>query len=74
MFNPYVGSAAQSIRPAAGKQASGGLGAGLGSILSKLGNIDTDDLLMLLLVYLLVKEGEADGVWPLVAAMLYLIL
>lgn len=36
--------------------------------------MDSDDLLILLLVYLLVKEGEQDGIWPLVAAMLYLML
>lgn len=69
MFNPYVGAAAQFIRPVKGAESHG-----LGSILSKLGNLDSDDLLILLLVYLLAKEGDQDGIWPLVAAMLYLIL
>lgn len=70
MFNPYVGSLPQTLRPVPQK-ASGGNG--LGAIFSKLGDLDRDDLLMLLLIYLLVKEGDQDGIWPLVAAALYLL-
>ena len=69
MFNPYVGSAAQWIRTVTGKGAGS-----LGGILSKLKQIDNDDLLILLLIYLLIKEGDQDGIWPLVAAMLYLLM
>lgn len=71
MFNPYISSAGQSLRLITGK---GSTGSGLDGILRKLGNLDSDDLLILLLIYLLAKEGEQDGVWALVAAMLYLIL
>lgn len=69
MFNPYVGDPARCIRPVRGEK-----GGGLEGILGRLGRMDSDDLLILLLVYLLVKEGEQDGIWPLVAAMLYLML
>lgn len=67
MFNPYVGSVSQSLHKPSEKT-----GGGVGGILGKIGELDRDDLLMLLLIFLLVKEGEQDGLWPMVAAMLYL--
>lgn len=73
MFNPYVGGVSQSLRPVEGRGPEKG---GLGGILSRLGNLDSGDLLLLLLIYLLVREQE-DGhekIWPLVAAALYLML
>ena len=69
MFNPYVGEPAQCIHPVKWEKRSG-----LDGILERLGRLDSDDLLILLLVYLLAKEGDQDGIWPLVAAMLYLML
>lgn len=69
MFNPYVSSAAKSIHPVKGERAGG-----LEGILGRLGRLESDDLLLLLLVFLLVKEGDQDGLWPLVAVMLYLML
>lgn len=69
MFNPYVGEPAQCIHPVKGEKSNA-----LNGILERLGRLDSDDLLILLLVYLLAKEGDQDGIWPLVAALLYLML
>lgn len=68
MFNPYVSAPEQSLRPAKG----GGL---LSGILSKLKKLDHDDLLILVLIYLLSKrDGEEGDLWPLAAVAIYLML
>ena len=68
MFNPYVSSPAQRLL----KKKSGGF---LGGLLSKLGRLDSDDLLILLLIYLLSKkDGEEGDLWPLAAVAIYLML
>ena len=68
MFNPYVEEPERALQPVPGKK---GL---LDGLLGRLSRLDTDDLLILLLVYLITKEGEEDSVWPLAAALLYLML
>lgn len=68
MFNPYIGATEQSLRPSRG----GGL---LNGLLSKLKKLDSDDLLILLLIFLLSKrDGEEGDMWPLVAVAIYLML
>ena len=68
MFNPYVSAPEQSLRPAKGS----GL---LSGILSKLKKLDHDDLLILVLIYLLSKrDGEEGDLWPLAAVAIYLML
>ena len=69
MFNPYVSTPEQSLRPV--REPSKGP---LDGILGRLGRLETDDLLILALVYLLAREDEQDRIWPLVAALIYLML
>ena len=71
MFNPYVSEPAQALRPVPRRNAPGGL---LEGLMGRLRNLDSDDLLILLLVYLVSREGEEDGIWPLVAVLIYLML
>ena len=72
MFNPYLSAHESALRPARG---SGETGNGpLQGILRRLGRLDSDDLLLLLLIYLLARKEDEDGIWPLVALGLYLML
>ena len=73
MFNPYVEEPVKDLHPI-GPPPSPAPGGALDGLLGKLGHLEKDDLLIGLLVYLLAKDGEQDGIWPLVAAALYLIL
>lgn len=66
MFNPYLAPPESALQPVKG--------GGLGGILRRLETLDADDLVILLLLYLLAKDGEGDGIWPLAAVMLYLLL
>ena len=68
MFNPYVSGRENVLRPAPKPPG------GPERILKKLGKLDREDLLVLALIWLLAGEGEEDRIWPLVAAMLYLLL
>lgn len=68
MFNPYVSSPEQSLR----QKKSSGL---LGGLLGKLKHLDSDDLLILLLIFLLSKkDGEEGDLWPLAAVVIYFLL
>lgn len=68
MFNPYVSSPEQSLRQ---KKSSGFLG----GLLGKLKHLDSDDLLILLLIFLLSKkDGEEGDLWPLAAVVIYFML
>lgn len=70
MFNPYVMGIQTALRPARQQKRD----AGLETLLSRLGQLDNDDLIILLLVFLLARQGDPEGFWPLAAALLYLIL
>ncbi len=68
MFNPYVSAPGSALRPVSGS------GPGPGSaILGRLNRLDSDDLLILLLIYLVLRQ-EDQGIWPFVAMGLYLML
>lgn len=62
MFNPYF------ERPAPQTQSDK---TGLPEKLSKL---DSDDLLILALVFILAKKNSNDDIWPLIAVALYCFL
>ncbi len=69
MFNLYVEEPHHALQPVPERQSGP-----LDGILGRLGKLDRDDLLILLLIYLISREGEEDSIWPLAAALLYLIL
>ena len=69
MFNPYLSSHESALHPVPGRNAGP-----LQGLARRLGNLDSDDLLLLLLIYLLARKEDADGIWPLVAVALYLML
>ena len=68
MFNPYVSRPEDALRPVRRPPP------GPEGLLDRLGRLERDDLLILVLIYLLAKEGEPERIWPLVAVMLYLLL
>lgn len=70
MYNPYLHGIGSFLRPVTEKGA-GGL---FGGILQRLRCLDEDDILLLLILFLLMKNGEREGQWPLLAAMIYCIL
>ena len=70
MFNPYVSEIQGALRPVRRKKTD----LGLGNLMERLSHLDNDDLIILLLVFLLARQGDQDSFWPLAAALLYLIL
>jgi hypothetical protein len=68
MFNPYVSPLSEALHPVS--EAPGPLS----GLQARLQGLDRDDLLILLLLYLLLKEGPEDRLWPLLGALLYLLL
>lgn len=70
MFNPYVSEVQGALRPARQPKSD----PGLGKLMDRLSHLDNDDLIILLLVFLLARQGDKDSFWPLAAALLYLIL
>lgn len=77
MFNPYAGQPEEVLRPvpqSAGPERPPEKPKVMEGLLERLGRLDRDDLLLLVLVFLLAKDGEGDVLWPLAAAALYLML
>lgn len=70
MFNPYVTGIQAALRPVHRQPAD----LGLETLLRRVGQLDSDDLIILLLVFLLARQGDPEGFWPLAAALLYLLL
>lgn len=68
MYNPYLNTTKQMLEPVRERK---GLMEGL---VTKLRRLDEDDLLLMLIVYLVVRNGDRDDVWPLLAALVYCIL
>lgn len=68
MYNPYLNRPEQMLESI--HQGS----PPLGGLLQKLNRLDQDDLLMLLILYLVMGEGKQGDVWPLLAVLLYCIL
>lgn len=70
VFNPYLMSLGSVLQPVSASGSKDPMGA----IFSRLRKLDSDDLILLLIIFLLVKDGDRDNLWPMVAALLYLIL
>lgn len=68
MFNPYLSSPHAMLEP---MPAPPGREDGL---LERLSNLDNDDLLLLLIIFLLMKDGKQGSIWPMAAALIYLML
>ncbi len=68
MYNPYLHSPEQMLEPVREQKSP------LEGIIRKLRQLDTDDLLVLLLIYLLIQDGRKDDLWPLLGALIYCIL
>jgi hypothetical protein len=70
MFNPYLSAPSQALaRIPPRKEKDGPL-----RLLERLKKLDSDDLLLMLIIYLLMKEPDKDELWPLLAALVYCIL
>lgn len=70
MYNPYLSSIGAFLRPVT-RQRSGSL---FGGILNRLRHLDEDDLLLILILFFLMKNGDKEGQWPLLAAIVYCML
>ena len=67
MFNPYFHRPQQMLerkRDDPSRQHLEGL-------LRRVGHLDGDDLLLLMLIFLIFKDGEKDNVWSLLAVLVY---
>ena len=62
MFNPYFETPAPQPPSKAG------------GLQEKLSKLDSDDLLMLALVFILARKSNKDDMWPLIAVALYCFL
>jgi hypothetical protein len=84
MFNPYVAPVTESLRPLAPPKEKPERperaerppekSQGLGAILGRLGQLDSDDMLIALLIFLLARDQEPDSLGPMVAAGIYLLM
>lgn len=70
MFNPYVMDVSGALEPAPARHGKDPLR----GMMDRLGRMDSDDLLLMLIIYLLVKDGNSDSIWPMIAALIYLML
>jgi hypothetical protein len=70
MFNPYLAAPSQALEQIPPhKKKDGPL-----RLPERLKKLDSDDLLLMLIIYLLMKEPDKDELWPLLAALAYCIL
>lgn len=67
MFNPYFSEPREALEKPHNTEPWNGL-------MHRLHNLDGDDLFLLLLVFLLIREGQQEERWPLVAALIYCVL
>jgi hypothetical protein len=70
MFNPYLATPRQALEQIPPRKAA----EGHQRLLERLRKLDSDDLLLMLMIYFLMKEPNKDELWPLLAALLYCIL
>lgn len=68
MYNPYLNTTKQMLEPVNGTRDI------TGGILRKLHQLDSDDILIMLIVYLVMRDGKKDDIWPLLAALMYCFL
>lgn len=70
MYNPYFHEPIKMLE----RKTDGGFSAPLHSITNRIQQLDSDDLLLLLLIFLLFRDGERDYLWPLLAVLVYCML
>lgn len=70
MYNPFFQEPAQMLEK---KEVSVGQNP-MDGFVNRLRELDRDDLLILLLIFLLFRDGNQDNLWPLLAALVYCML
>ena len=70
MYNPYFHEPIKMLE----RKTDSGFSAPLRSLINRIQQLDSDDLLLLLLIFLLFRDGERDHLWPLLAALVYCML
>lgn len=70
IYNPYFSSIDRALRPAGSRPDEGPLS----GLLSRLGQLDGETLLLLGLLLLLWKDGKDRQMLPLLCAILYLLI
>jgi hypothetical protein len=67
MFNPYLNTPSQALEQIPHRKTGS-------QLLRRLQKLDSDDLLLMLIIYFLMKEPDRDDLWPLLAALAYCML
>ncbi len=70
MYNPFFQDPAQMLEQ--NKKSKGQNS--MGGFMERLRGLDRDDLLILLLIFLLFQDENQDNIWPLLAALVYCML
>ena len=70
MFNPFFHEPIQMLE----KQTGSPQFNPANMIMQRISQLDGDDLLILLLIFLIFKDGKKDNVWPIIAALVYCML
>ncbi len=71
LYNPYLGPVGEMLEPVRGNS---GRSDPLGGILKGLSRLDGDDILLMMIIYLVLRDGEKENLWPLLGALLYCML
>ena len=70
MYNPFLNSTAEMLEPVYRRKKDGFME----RIFGRISSLDGDDLLIMLIIYLIMKDNEKEDIWPLLAALLYCVL
>ena len=70
MYNPWICGVGGCLSPVTGKKQ----GNMFDGVLKRLRRLDEDDILLLVILFFLMKNGEQERQWPLLAAMIYCML
>ena len=70
MFNPYFHESGGILECSSGRKNENPVD----MILQKFKRLDNDDLLILMLIFLLFRDGKRESIWPLLAALVYCML
>lgn len=71
MYNPYLHEPSQALEQNRHKDTGKNL---LSGFSERFGGLDSDDILILLIICLLISGGKQEKLWPLVAVLIYCIL